>query len=171
MPNKLFSRRAGVREGLLTLLLLATLVVAFLAPVAPARAATEDQFLNALRGIGSRLRSAQVMPLTMVAGATVSGSVSLPVGSWIQAVKFETPTAISGSPTNINCRVGTAAAGQEVVADTDAKAQGHITATMVAAFDVVGNNASAVFGQCAAVGGTNPAGTVNVVVDYSAPVR
>src|SRR5438045_848684 len=50
--------------------------------------------------------------MTMAAGVTVSGQVDLPEGSQLAAIRAETATAISGAPTNINLRVGSAAAGQ-----------------------------------------------------------
>ena len=112
----------------------------------------------------------QLVSLTMTAGATVSGQMNLPAGSWLDAVKLETPAAFSGAPTNVNVRVGSAAAGQQVVADVDAKAQGHIAATIVSTLDAVGGAPTVLYFQAAAVGGTSPAGTVNVLVHYRPPV-
>lgn len=106
--------------------------------------------------------------ITMVAGATVSGSFVVPEGSWLAAIKAEVATAFTGSPTNINLRIGSAAAGQQVVADTDVKAVGHVACTIVAAFDCIAG-ITTYFYQLAINGGTNPAGTVNVRVDYFPP--
>lgn len=112
----------------------------------------------------------QLVSLTMAGGATVSGAVSLPAGAWLDAIRLETPAAFTGSPTNINVRCGSAAAGQQVVADVDAKAQGHIAATLVSSLDAVGGVPTILYLQAAAVGGTSPAGTVNVLVHYRPPV-
>lgn len=120
--------------------------------------------------VGARPVYSQMLPLVMVAGATVSGSIAVPEGSQLHSIKLETPTAISGAPTNINVRVGSAAAGQQVVADVDAKAQGHIAATIVAAFDAMAGVVTYFF-QAAATGGTAPAGTINAILTYSPPVR
>lgn len=133
--------------------------------------ATIDQTLNAERGADSRLTSTVLVPLTMVAGAAVAVTREIPPGSWIIGIKLETPTAFTGSPTAINLRIGTASTGQQVVADVDVKAQGHISATVVAAFDVAGNNAASLFLALAASGGTAPAGTCNALITYAAPVR
>ena len=112
----------------------------------------------------------QLVSLTMTAGATVSAMVSLPAGAWLDAIRLETPAAFSGSPTNINVRCGSAAAGQQVVVDVDAKAQGHIAATIVAGLDAVNGVPTTLYFQAAAVGGSSPAGTVNVLVHYRPPV-
>jgi hypothetical protein len=139
-----------------------------------AKAATDDQYLNAIRGLGSRLTSVQMVPITMVAGATTQATITVPYGSWIRAIKAETGTAFTGSPTNINLTAGSTAAGTDIMAATDIKAAGHFTGTIVAAFDVTNAAATAAYTvnlQIAAVGGTTPAGTVYVYVDYAAPVH
>lgn len=134
--------------------------------------ATETKYTSNREGgdISARRRYAQVTALTMAAGATTSGSVSIPAGSWPIALRLETATAFTGSPTNINFRAGNTAAGQQLVADVDVKAQGHINATIVAAYDTIGNTDTTIYYQIAAVGGTNPAGTVNVILEYYPPV-
>lgn len=116
----------------------------------------------------SRGHALKSLALTMTAGATASGSISVPEGSILGAIRAETATAFSGTPTNINLRAGSAAAGQQVVADVDVKAQGHIAATIVASFDAVTGLPTYYF-QIAAVGGTNPAGTVTVLLTYYPP--
>ena len=130
---------------------------------------SEDQYLNNRRGIGSRVGSSIVGPMTMVAGAAVAVTQDIPKSSWLSSVRFETATAFTGSPTNINARIGNASTGQQVVADVDVKAQGHITATIVAAYDSIGNNDGTLYLALAASGGTSPAGTVNAVIAYHAP--
>ena len=120
--------------------------------------------------LAARTGFTQLVVLTMTGGTTVSGQLSLPAGTWLDAIRLETPAAFSGSPTNINVRCGSAAAGQQVVADVDAKGQGHIAATIVASLDAVGAVPTVLYFQAAAVGGTAPAGTVNVLVHYRPPV-
>ena len=173
MADKLFSRRAGVLEGLCTLLVLLAAMVAFSAPPA-AFAADEDQYLNAGRGIGSRLMSLQMVPITMAAGATTQATITLPAGSYIRAIKAETAVAFTGTPTNINLTAGSTAGGTDIMAATDVHTVGHVTGTIVAGFDVTNATAAAAYTinfQIVNVGGTNPAGTVYVYVDYAAPVR
>ena len=155
-------------------LALMVLAIALLVVVPRAHAADDDQFLNASRGIGSRLISAQMATITMAAGATTQGTITVPAGSWIRAIKAEVPTAFTGTPTNINLRAGSTAAGNDIMADTDVKAAGHFAGTMVAGWDATGSAATAAYTinfQIATVGGTSPVGTVYVFVDYVAPVR
>jgi len=111
---------------------------------------------------------AQIVPVTMAAGATTQATITVPIGSALGAIRAEVATAFTGSPTNINLTVGTAAAGAQVVAATDVKAQGHIACTIVSTFDSVAGT-DVYYLQIAAVGGTNPAGTVNVVLTYHPP--
>jgi hypothetical protein len=133
--------------------------------------ATEESFIATNHGVGSRPRYGQTVALTMTAGATATGQMALPQGSWITTIRGETPAAFSGSPTNINLRVGNAAAGQQLLADTDVKAQGEIMGSIAAAYDRIANNDTTLFFQLAANGGTSPAGTCNVLVEYFPPVR
>lgn len=135
--------------------------------------ATENSFLNnQLRGVGSRLASSGVAVLTVAGNTVVTGTIPVPDGSWIDAVSIETPTAISGTPTTCNVIAGTAAAGATIVAAVDAKAQGHIAGTIVAAFDKIGGfvGFNTVFVQVTTAGGTASAGAINVRVSYSPPV-
>ncbi len=117
-------------------------------------------------------RLSKIVTMTMSGGVTVSDMIRLPAGAVLRGVNTEVPAAFSGTPTAMNLRVGTAAAGAQVMADTDVKAQGHGTGTIVTAFDVVGAFVaeSDLYLQLAASGGTTPAGTVYVVVNYDAPV-
>jgi len=135
--------------------------------------ATENSFLNnALRGVGSRACSKQNLALTVNGNSTVAGTISIPDGSWYDACSIETPTAISGTPTSCLVRVGVTLHGQEIVADVDAKSQGHIAATIVAAFDkvagLVGKNT--LYIEVTTSGGTSSAGTINILSRYDAPV-
>lgn len=115
-----------------------------------------------------------LLTLTVNGNTTVKDStITLPAGSIFRAVQIETPTTISGTPSSCNVRVGTADAGQQVVADVDAKSQGHIAATIVTAFDKVGSFSAAaqqLFAQVTTSGGTGSAGTIYVFVSYDAPI-
>ena len=135
--------------------------------------ATENSFLNnARRGQGSRLNSTQLIALTIAGDGTVTGFAPLPAGSWLKGVSIETPAAITGSPSNANVTVGSTSGGSDIVAAVNAAAQGHVAATIAAAFDKVNGLAATgtVFAQVVTAGGTSPAGTIYVLVDYSAPV-
>ena len=176
MARDFHRRIAGMFEDLAQVMMMALVILAVFAVIPPpkAHAADDDQFLNASRGIGSRLISAQLATITMAAGATTQGTITVPAGSWIRAIKAEVPTAFTGSPTNINLRAGSTAAGNDIMADTDVKAAGHFSGTMVAGWDATGSAATAAYTinfQIATVGGTSPVGTVYVFVDYVAPVR
>ena len=134
--------------------------------------ATENSFLNnARRGIGSRLNSTLAIVLTVNGDGTVSGSAPVPAGSWLKSVTIETPVAISGSPTSANVSVASTSGGSDIVAAVNAASQGHIAATIAAGLDKVNGLAAngTVFAQVVTAGGTSPAGTINVLVDFAAP--
>jgi hypothetical protein len=134
--------------------------------------ATENSFLNnERRGQGSRLNSTQAIALAVSGDGTVTGSCAVPAGSWLKSVTIETPAAISGSPTSSNVQVGSTSGGSDIVAAVNAAAQGHIAATIATGFDKVNGlaGAAAIFAQVATTGGTSPAGSINVLVDYAAP--
>lgn len=85
-------------------------------------------------------------------------------------MKSYTPVAITGAPTNINLTIGKTAGGVEYVASVDKKAANAADAlTLVAAADYSNWPAQAIFAQIAAVGGTNPAGTINVEIEFAPP--
>lgn len=135
--------------------------------------ASEDAFLNSQkRGIGSRLLSRAYASTTVNGNTTVKASITIPDGSWLEAISIETPVAISGTPTSCLVRVGTTDGGVDIVAAVDAKAQGHIAATIVAAFDKVGGlvGFTTLFIQCITSGGTSSAGAINIGASYGAPV-
>ena len=134
--------------------------------------ATEQQYLNSLRGVGSRAVAVQNVALTVAGNTTVAGTYTVPPGIWLESVTIETPTAISGTPTSCLVRVGSTLHGQEIVADVDAKSQGHIASTIVAAFDKIAALAAAstIFIEVTTSGGTSSAGTINTLVRYAAPV-
>lgn len=135
--------------------------------------ATENSFLNnARRGQGSRLNSTQLIALAVNGNTTVTGSCPIPAGAWLKGVAIETPAAVAGSPSSANVQVGSSAGGSDIVAAVNAQSQGHIAATIAAGFDKVNGlaAASSVFAQVTTAGGTSPTGTINVLVDFAAPV-
>lgn len=132
--------------------------------------ATDDQSQIAIRG-GGRIKMTKRLLLTMAAGATVSDSFVPPTDSRVSLIRYYVPVAITGSPTNINFTAGKTAGGAEYVASVDIKAANASTAgTLVASPDYASwPSGQGIFAQIAAVGGTNPAGTVTVEVEYSPP--
>ncbi len=140
--------------------------------------ATIDQSAFMRYGAGDKsnvfVRVDKRVDLVMAAGATTAAQINLPAGAQRLSVAFETPVAFSGAPTSIMARVGTAAGGQQVVADIDVKAQAHVTGTIVPGFDqtaVAANGVTPLFLQIAATGGTAPAGTVSAYVGYAVPAE
>jgi hypothetical protein len=137
--------------------------------------ATEQKNIYARMGAGiaPKVLCTKEVVFTVSGNTTVSDSTFvMPAGSTLHSVTLETATAISGTPTTCNVRFGSAAAGQQIVADVDAKAQGHIAATIVAAFDKVGAASAAdytIYGQCVTSGGTASAGTITAIINYAAP--
>lgn len=89
----------------------------------------------------------KVVTITVTDGAA-AGTFTLPSGVYVQSMETETPTAVPGTPTNTNLRLGSAANGEQYVADVDVKAQGVISHTIVYA-------------------GRNPATTVHYTVASS----
>ena len=105
------------------------------------------------------------VPLTLVAGAAAV-SFQMPLNVFVTGVLLETPTAIPGTPTTTNLRIGNAANGQQFVADVDVDGAGVLTATVLQA----ARRASGTwFVTVASSGGTAAAqvGTVNVLVSYA----
>lgn len=70
------------------------------------------------------------VPVTVTNGAA-AGTFSLPKGAVVQGIDRDTPVAIPGTPTNTNLRLGSAANGEQYVADADLKAQGYSALTVV----------------------------------------
>jgi len=121
---------------------------------------------------GARTRYAQVLPLTLAAGGTVAGTIAVPPGAWITTIRFETETAFTGTPTNINARVGRSAAAQDVVADVGRESAGRdrgdeSSPPIRASTTMTGT----LYIQATSVGGASPAGTVNCLVEYFPPVH
>lgn len=140
--------------------------------------ATIDQTEFMRFGAGDKsnifLRVDKRIDLVMSAGIAVSGQINLPAGAQRLMVAFETPTPFTGTPTNIYVRAGLTAGGQEIVADTDAKAQGHVAGTIAAALNqtaLAAGGVTPIYLQCTANGGTAPSGTVSVYVGYAVPAE
>jgi hypothetical protein len=139
--------------------------------------ATEDQYMSALRGAGdgipAKVRVTKKVNFIVAGSTTVSATVVLPAGSDFRAIAGDTPVAITNAPTSCLFRAGTAAAGQQVVADVDMKAQGHFACTIVAALDKGGMAALANTTIYLAVTtiGASAAGTIEIFVEYDAPVN
>lgn len=102
--------------------------------------------------------------VTIVDGAA-AGTFTLPTGTFIQHLWAETPVAIPGTPTNVNLRLGSAANGQQYVADVDVKGQGLINTTLLYA---ARNPATTVHFTVASSGGTAASqdGVVTLRVSY-----
>lgn len=136
---------------------------------------TEAKYQLTRQGAGIQAMNvvSKVVVFTVNGNSTLSdSSIVLPAGSVFHSISLDTPTAITGTPTTCNFRAGTASTGQQIVADVDAKAAGHIAATVVAALDNVAAFAAAdttIFLQLVTAGGTASAGPINVRVNYAAP--
>lgn len=106
--------------------------------------------------------------VTVVDGAA-AGTFTMPAGAFADHYYIETPVAIPGTPTNTNIRLGSAANGQQYVADVDVKAQGVVNATIVYAGR---NPAETVHYTVASSGGTANLqdGTLNLFIVYAVPV-
>jgi hypothetical protein len=137
--------------------------------------ATDDHFIQAGHGAGSRSGARRLVSFTVNGNTTLKDAgVVLPAGSWFRGLTLDTPAAISGSPSSVNFRAGTADDGQQIVADVDAKGQGHINATIVAGLDKVGgflNADTILYLQLTTAGGSSSVGTVHAIIDYDAPPR
>jgi hypothetical protein len=109
----------------------------------------------------------KTVTVTITNGAA-AGTFSMPSGAKVLGFHFETATAIPGTPTSTNLRLGSAANGQQYVADVDVKAQGWITPTVVYAGR---NPATTVHYTVASSGGTaaDQDGTVLIHVEYMPP--
>ena len=117
---------------------------------------------------GAALLTQMKTTVTIVDGAA-AGTFELPAGAFIDHYYIETPTTIPGTPTNTNLRLGSAANGQQYVADVDIKTQGVINATIVYAGR---NPATTVHYTVASSGGTAASqdGTAIIYTVYSVPV-
>ncbi|HEY3812845.1 MAG TPA: hypothetical protein VGL66_06435 [Caulobacteraceae bacterium] len=124
---------------------------------------------------GGRPRVTKRVTLAMSAGATTDGATSeaIPAGACDFAFWYQNPAAFSGSPTNVNLTIGTASGDASYVAATDVKSAAGRTSLVQATGHVADLQAwpagQALHATLTAVGGTNPAGTVTVGVEYTPP--
>jgi len=135
----------------------------FVGPVAGLITATDGSTIG-----GVALSGFKKVVATIVDGAS-AGTFTMPTGAVVEHFYLETPTAIPGTPTNTNFRLGSSANGQQYIADVDVKAQGWINATVVYAGR---NPANTVHYTVASSGGTagSQDGAVNLFVAYSIQV-
>lgn len=116
---------------------------------------------------------AQLSTLVVNGNTTVKGPLTVPPGSWLEAIAIETPVAITGTPTSCLVSVGTTDGGVDIVAAVDCKAQAHVASTIVAAFDKYRGLATLnqLFIQVVTSGGTSSAGNIDVRVAFApAPI-
>ena len=99
---------------------------------------------------GDKIAVAKTVDIEIVNGAA-AGTFAMPDDAILLAAYIETPTAVPGSPSAINFRLGSAASGQQYVADVDVKGQGFVTATLLYA---ARNPANTVHYTVAGSGGT-----------------
>ena len=124
---------------------------------------------------GGRPRVTKRVTLSMSAGATADATTDnlLPAGACDFAFWYQNAAAFSGTPTNINLTIGTASGDASYVANTDVKAAAGRTVLTQATGHVADLQAwpagQAIHATLTAVGGTNPAGTVVVGVEYTPP--
>lgn len=126
--------------------------------------ATIQQSIEA-DGIFRRVKKVSV---AVVNGAS-AGTFTLPRGAVVSGIDRDTPIAIPGTPTNTNLRLGSAANGQEYVADADLKAQGYSALTVVyAARNAAADAAATIHYTVASSGGTaaDQDGSVILYVHY-----
>lgn len=108
----------------------------------------------------------------IVTNGAAAGTFVLPAGSVIRGIDRDTPTAIPGTPTNTNLRLGSAANGEQYVADADLKAQGYSELTVVyAARNAAASADLTVHFTVASSGGTaaDQDGSIVLYVDYVIP--
>lgn len=80
--------------------------------------------------VNGLVRRALKVTVPVVNGAA-AGTFVLPKGAVVSGIDRDTPVAIPGTPTNTNLRLGSAANGEQYVADADLKAQGYSALTVV----------------------------------------
>jgi hypothetical protein len=113
----------------------------------------------------------RVLKVTVpVVNGAAAGTFSLPVGAVVQGIDRDTQVAIPGSPTNTNLRLGSAANGEQYVADADLKAQGYSALTVVyAARNAAASAPATVHYTVASSGGTaaDQDGSIILYVAYA----
>jgi len=135
---------------------------------------TADGFVGPLTGAATLSQSSTIggnpfsgvkaVPITIVDGSA-AGTFTMPTNAVVEHYYIDNPTTIPGTPTNTNLRLGSAANGQQYVADVDVKTQGWINATVVYAGR---KPATTVHYTVASSGGTagSQDGTVNLYIAY-----
>lgn len=114
------------------------------------------------------LKRIMAVTVTVTNGAS-AGTFTLPRGAVVSEVYRDTPTTIPGTPTTTNLRLGSAANGQQYVADADLKAQGFSELTVVYALRNAASAAPAtVHYTVASSGGTaaDQDGSIVLYVEY-----
>ena len=135
--------------------------------------ATESKYLTECPNTDARIQAVACLNITpAAAGSNVDTLIPVPDGSHILGIDIDTPTAIGGSPTNINVSAGVTLGGATILAAVDAKGQGKIAGTIVAAFDTANGitGGSGVYVRVASVGGT-PTGFLTIRLRYAPPAR
>lgn len=90
-----------------------------------------------------------------IVNGAAAGTFVVPSRSVVHEIYRDTQTAIAGSPSNVNLRIGSAANGEQYVADVDLKAQGYSGLTVVYAARNAAASADATFHYTvASTGGT-----------------
>lgn len=105
-----------------------------------------------------------------VVDGAAAGTFVVPRKSVIRSIDRDTPVAISGTPTTTNLRLGSAANGQQYVADVDLKAQGYSSLTVLyAARNAAADGPATFHYTVASAGGTASAqdGSIILFVNYS----
>lgn len=121
-----------------------------------------------LTGVGNLMHQTKRIAATLVNGAA-SGTFTLPNGAYMTSAASDTPVTIPGTPTTENLRIGSAANGQQYVADVDVKTQGYITLTVL--YPARASTGQQYFYTITPTGGTaaQQVGVVNLIVNYLAP--
>lgn len=126
---------------------------------------------NVLQKIEANGLVRRVLKVTVpVVDGAAAGTFSLPTGAVVQGIDRDTPTTIPGTPTTTNLRLGSAANGQEYVADADLKAQGYSALTVVyAARNAAADAPATVHYTVASAGGTaaDQDGSIILYVAYA----
>lgn len=133
-----------------------------------ATAAQKAGLIVAGEGFRENKRKALKTVTVTVTDGAAAGTYTLPEGAVVTNMWCETATAIPGTPTSSNLRVGSAANGQQYVADVDVKAQGFTALTVVYAGR---NPATTSHYTVASSGGTAASqdGTLYLHVEYAVP--
>lgn len=124
---------------------------------------------NVLQKLEARglVRRVLRVPVAVVNGAA-AGTFTVPKGAVVQGIDRDTPTTIPGTPTNTNLRLGSAANGEQYVADADLKAQGYSALTVVYAARNAAASADATFHYTVASSGGTAADQDGDIVLYVA---